>query len=165
LTLESVAYVVVFPVVLSKLFLVPIHFVLGQVGALLPGHGAFAKLPADVTEEVVAAIVDVEFVLVVEVLCSAEEAIGVRLVDVLVQRLVSVKKLLIVQNRLVFQAKLAKVNFVDVDDVLAEGLFGGKLLAAALHYGVLVWSHLVSLDALLTVEVNLARDFGLNGRA
>lgn len=52
---------------------------------------------------------------------------------------------------------------MDVDDVLAECLFGGELFATSLHYGVLIWACLVSLEALLAVKVNLARDFGLHG--
>jgi len=75
----------------SKLLQVSIHLVLGQVSAFLPSQGTFAEFPADITEEVIAAIVNVKFVLVVEVLRLAEEAVGMRLVDVLMQWLVPVE--------------------------------------------------------------------------
>lgn len=86
---------------------------------LLTSLDLFAKFAANIAKVMIASVMHVEFVLIVKKLGWAEEAIGVLLIDVLVQRLVLVIRLFENEHRFVLQAQLTEIDFVCVNDMVS----------------------------------------------
>jgi len=153
----ELTYMMVFTVVLPEHVLIPVDFILRQIRMLLTSLNLFAKFAANIAKVMIASVMHIEFVLIVKILGWAEEAIGVLLVDVLVQRLVLVIRLFKNEHRFVLQAQLTKIDFVCVNDMVSQGFFSWELSRC----GILM-TMLALIFAFHAVKVNFLAYFRLN---